>query len=149
MDPVPQIKTGNLPGKAPAKVSARFISYLILAAILLTLSVCALSAVFIRSIDSILAYAGQDQFADIFSQLEDADLDPHGVIPFVLALCFLLVIGLLVKKIGRWAVIPSVLLGIVLFVLSFAAAVWFTDVNGIRFGTVMLSLVDMIEAGAF
>lgn len=149
MDPVPKTNTGNLPGKAPAKVSARFVSYLILTALLLTLAVCALAAVFIRNMDSILAYAGQTQFADIFAQLDNADLDPHGVIPFVLALVSLSVIGLFVKKIGRWAVIPSVLLGIVLFVLSFAAAVWFTDVNGIRFGTVMLSLIDMIEAGAF
>lgn len=135
--------------KSPGAVSGRFCAYLVLAAILLTLAVCALSAIFIRTIDSLLAYAGEEEFAEIFSQLERADLDPHGLIPFLLALVFLLVIGLLIRKIGRWAAIPAVLLGIVLFVLSFAAAVWFTDVNGIRFGTVMLSLIDMIRAGAF
>lgn len=139
MDPVPKTKSGKV----------RFGAYLILGAILITLAVCALSAVFIRSVDSILAYAGEEQFAVIFSQLDDADLDPHGLIPFILALVFLLMIGFLMKKIGRWAIIPAVFLGIVLAVLSFAAAVWFTDVNGIRFGTVMLSLIGMIEAGAF
>lgn len=141
MDPIPRTNSGKIP--------VRFTAYLVLIAILLTLAVCALSAVFIRSVDSILAYAGEAEFAEVFAQLDDADLDPHGVIPFLLALVFLLVIGLLIRKIGRWAVIPAVLLGIVLFVLSFAAAVWFTDVNGIRLGTVVLSLLDMIEAGAF
>lgn len=141
MDPIPRKTSGKFP--------IRFAAYVVLIAILITLAVCALASVLIRSADSILLAAGEEQFADIFSQLENAELDTHGTIPFLLALAFLLIIGLLIRKIGRWAVIPAVILGIVLFALSFAAAVWFTDVNGIRFGTVMLSLFDMIEAGAF
>ena len=135
--------------KEPGKISVRFCAYLVLISILVTLAICAMSAIFIRTIDSILLYAGEAEFSEIFSQLERADLDPHGLIPFALTLGFVLVIGLLIRKIGRWAVIPAVLLGVVLLVLAFAAAVWFTDVNGIRFGTVMLSLIDMIRAGAF
>ncbi len=141
MDPVPRRTNEKFPFRAAA--------YLILAAVLMTLAVCALSAVLIRSMDSFLLYAGQEDFAGIFAQLEDAELTPHGTIPFLLALLFLTIIGLLIRKIGGWSVIPAILLGILLITASLAAAVWFTDVNGIRFGTVMLSLLDMIQAGAF
>jgi len=141
MDPVPRRTNRKFPIRAAA--------YLLLSAVLMTLAVCALSAVLIRSVDSVLLHAGQEDFAEIFAQLEDAELEPNGTIPLILALLFLTAIGLLILKIGGWAVIPAVLLGILLFVLSLAAAVWFTDVNGIRFGTVVLSLLDLMEAGAF
>ena len=141
MDPTPRPIKGKFPVRAAA--------YTVLAAILMTLAVCALSAVLIRSVDSFLLAAGQTEFAEIFAQLEDADLDAHGAIPFLLALLLLAVIALLIRKIGGWAAIPAILLGALLFVLALAASVWFTDVNGIRFGTVVLSLLDLIEAGAF
>ena len=141
MDPVPQTSSGRFP--------IRFLAYLVLGAILMALSVCALASVLIRSVDSLLLAAGEPDFAEIFAQLETADLDTHGVIPFVLALLFLLAIGLLFRKIRWWTVIPAIPLGIVLFALSLAASVWFTDVNGIRVGTVVRSLADLLEAGIF
>lgn len=141
MDPIPT--------KNREKFPVRLASYTVLAAILMTLGVCALAAVLIRSVDSILVYAGQPEFADIFAQLENAELDAHGEIPFLLWLVFVVGMGLLSRKIGRWTVIPAVLLGMIVFLLSFTAAVWFTDVNSIRFGTVVLSLADLLEAGVF
>lgn len=139
MDPNPVRKSGKFP--------VRLIAYTVLAAILMTLAVCALAAVLIRSVDSMLLAAGQEDFAEIFSQLEDAELDPHGTIPFLLWLVFVPAMGLLSRKIGRWTVIPAVLLGLIVFAASLAAALWFTDVNGIRFGTVILSLADLLGSG--
>lgn len=139
MDPNPVRKSGKFP--------VRLIAYTVLAAILMTLAVCALAAVLIRSVDSMLLAAGQEDFAEIFSQLEDAELDPHGIIPFLLWLAFVPAMGLLSRKIGRWTVIPAVLLGLIVFAASLAAALWFTDVNGIRFGTVILSLADLLGSG--
>jgi hypothetical protein len=104
---------------------------------------------FEKSVDSLLLAAGEPDFAEIFAQLETADLDTHCVIPFVLALIFLLVIGLLFRKIRWWTVIPAIPLGLVLFALSLASSVWSTNVNGIRVGTVVRSLADLLEAGIF
>ena len=139
MDSNPVRKSGKFP--------MRLFAYTVLAAILMTLAVCALAAVLIRSVDSMLLAAGQEDFAEIFSQLEDAELDAHGMIPFLLWLVFVPAIGLLSRKIGRWTVIPAVLLGLIVFAASLAAALWFTDVNGIRFGTVILSLADLLGSG--
>lgn len=139
----------HIPRCTNMKFTVRAVSYLILFAVLLTLIVCALSAVLIRSVDSVLLHFGQEDFAEIFAQLEDAELDPHGIVPFGLAVLFWFLVSLMRRKIGGWAAIPAVLLGIVLFAASLAASVWFADVNGIRFGTVAMSLLDMILAGAF
>ena len=139
----------HIPRRTGVKFSVRAVSYLILFAVLMTLIVCALSAVLIRSVDSVLLYFGQEDFAEIFAQLEDADLAPHFIIPFVLAVLFWLLVSLMRRKIGAWTAIPAAVLGIVLFAVSLAVSVWFADVNGIRLGTVALSLFDLIQAGAF
>ena len=139
----------HIPRRTGVKFSIRAVSYLILFAVLMTLIVCALSAVLIRSVDSILLYFGQEDFSEIFAQLEDADLAPHFIVPFVLAVLFWFLVGLMRRKIGGWAAIPAAVLGIVLFAASLAASVWFADVNGIRLGTVALSLFDLVQAGAF
>jgi len=141
MDPIPT--------KQQRKFPVRLAAYTVLAAILMTLAVCALSAILIRSVDSFLMYAGQTDLAEIFAQLEDAELDAHGEIPFVLWMLFLLSMGLLSRKIGAWTWIPALILGLMIAVLSLAAALWFTDVNSIRFGTVVLSLMNLLDAGIF
>lgn len=141
MDPIPR--------KSPGKFPVRYVTYILLVAILMTLSVCALAAVMIRSLDSFLLAAGETEFAEIFAQLESAELDTHGWIPFLLAAAFLCLCGLLFRKIRRWVWLPAVPLGLVMFALSLAAAVWNTDVNGIRFGTVAVSLLDLLESGVF
>lgn len=137
MDPIPAKKRKKFP--------TRLAAYTVLAAILMTLAVCALSAVLIRSMDSFLLYCGEEDFAGIFAQLEDAELDAHGIIPFLLWLVFVLCMGLLSRKIGRWTWIPALILGVFVFLLSLAAAMWFTDVNGIRFGTVLASLAELMS----
>ena len=135
------------PVKIRKKFPIRLAAYTVLAAILMTLAVCALAAVLIRSVDSMLLAAGQEDFAEIFTQLENAELDAHGTIPFLLWLIFVPAMGLLSRKIGRWTWIPAVILGLIVFAASLAAALWFADVNSIRFGTVILSLADLLGSG--
>lgn len=137
------------PNPTKRRFPVRLASYTVLAALLMTLAVCALSSILIRSVDSFLLAAGQTEFADIFAQLGDADLDAHWLIPFVFWLAFVLSMGLLSRKIGAWAILPGILLGLIVLFLSAGAALWFTDVNGIRFGTVVLSLGRLLEAGIF
>lgn len=151
-----------------------FFAYVILIAVLLTILTGAVTALFIRGIDDILySYCeradfnsvtvisdggGSDlgdlrAFADIFSALDHAKLDVHGIIPAILAFVFTLFVALVVrrgKKRGgaRFVlhIIIAVILGAVLFALSFAVSVYLTEVNDIRFGTVMLSLYENLEA---
>lgn len=141
-----------------------FAAYVLLAATLSVLAVCALSAQLIRSVDDVLPTLAPalgidsetaDFLADVFSQLDDAKLSVHHEVPALLSFLFALGIGLFLRA-GRKArhcpfalfILGAVLIGIVLFALSLGVSVWLTDVNDIRFGDVLHSLSEMIRAGA-
>ena len=44
--------------------------------------------------------------------------------------------------------ILSVILAVILFLAAFLLTLWRTDVNGIRFGDVVLSLIRTVRSGA-
>lgn len=141
-----------------------FFAYVLLASVLTTIAICAFSAQCIRRIDDILPAAAPtlgidsetaDFLADVFSQLDEAELSVHHEVPALLAFLFSLGIGLFLRagKTSRHCpfalfVLAAVIIGIILFVFSLGVSVWLTDVNDIRFGDVLLSLSKMIRAGA-
>jgi len=150
--------------KKREKISLKlFFAYVLLAAALLTITICALSAVVIRGIDDIIPSLAPALGLDgetaatlsaIFSQLDHAKLSVHHEVPAVLALIFSLFVGMILRT-GKMVksvpfilfVIAAVLMGILLALFSLGMSVWMTDVNDIRFGDVVISLSKMIEAG--
>lgn len=159
----------NAPVPIPDSVPQRkispllFFAYVLLISILLTIAACALSATIIRSIDDILPdiapVLGIDSgtaavLADIFSQLDDANLSVHHEVPAVLSFLFTLGIGLMIRAGYRSERCPFALVvilasvtGLLFALFSLILSVWMTDVNDIRFGDVVLSLAKMIRAG--
>ena len=142
-----------------------FLAYVLLAAVIATIVICALSAVAIRSIDDLIPKAAPlldldeetaEMLSAIFAQLDHAELSVHHEIPAILSLLFSFGIGMILRaglKIRRIPfalfVTAAVLIGLILAVFSLAVSIWMTDVNDIRFGDVMLSLSELLSSGIF
>lgn len=142
-----------------------FLAYVLLAAVIATIVICALSAVAIRSIDDLIPKAAPllaldeetaEMLSAIFAQLDHAELSVHHEIPAILSLIFSFGIGMILRaglKIRRLPfalfVTAAVLIGLILAVFSLAVSIWMTDVNDIRFGDVMLSLSGLLSSGIF
>ncbi len=142
-----------------------FLAYVLLAAVIATIVICALSAVAIRSIDDLIPKAAPlldldeetaEMLSAIFAQLDHAELSVHHEIPAILSLIFSFGIGMILRaglKIRRIPfalfVTAAVLIGLILVVFSLAVSIWMTDVNDIRFGDVMLSLSELLSSGIF
>ena len=154
-----------LPENRNKKSFKLFFAYVLLASASATIAICALSAVAIRSIDDLIPKAApiigiDDETARtlsaIFSQLDHAELSVYHEIPAALSLIFSFCVGMILRaglKVRRIPfalfVIAAVLVGVILALFSLGVSVWMTDVNDIRFGDVMTSLLDMIGAGIF
>ncbi|MBQ4354885.1 MAG: hypothetical protein IJC71_08335 [Clostridia bacterium] len=140
-----------------------FFAYVLLAAVLAAIAICALSAQIIRGVDDLLPHLaprlGLDEslageLTAIFAQLDHASLSVHHEVPSLLSFVFALCIGLFLRA-GRKAVrfpfaltvVLAVLVGLIFITVSLALSVWMTDVNDIRFGDIVLSLTKMIRAG--
>ena len=128
----------------------------------------ALSALLIRNMDAILLTLGPllglgegdvQQYSAIFAQLRDAALiQPEAAVTAVCCLLCLLTAWLVWGRkrlhgqgrgrLLRRCMVAALLWLPVLAVIT-AGCVWLTDVNSIRFGTAISSLVRMILAGAF
>jgi hypothetical protein len=142
-----------------------FLAYVLLASVIATIVICALSAVAIRSIDDLIPKAAPlldldeetaETLSAIFAQLDHAELSVHHEIPAILSLIFSFGIGMILRaglKIRRIPfalfVTAAVLIGLILAVFSLAVSIWMTDVNDIRFGDVMLSLSELLSSGIF
>lgn len=142
-----------------------FLAYVLLAAVIATIVICALSAVAIRSIDDLIPKAAPlldldeetaEMLSAIFAQLDHAELSVHHEIPAIFSLIFSFGIGMILRaglKIRRIPfalfVTAAVLIGLILAVFSLAVSIWMTDVNDIRFGDVMLSLSELLSSGIF
>ncbi len=144
----------DTPDHLPGKLLSRplFFSYVTLAALLFAVLTGALTAVIIRSVDDLLAALELTDFAVIFSALDTADLDVHGIIPTILAFLFTLSLAATVRK-GRksgkslaFCLVFAIPAGVLLLLVSLAVSVWLTEVNDIRFGTVLLSMYDNLDA---
>jgi hypothetical protein len=88
------------------------------------------------------------QFSSIFAQLSTARLVP-SVTPIILFFfCFLWLLQSILKSKPRTAgVILSCFLGIILFLAAVVAILLLTNVNGIRFLNVLLSLLQVLSSG--
>ena len=140
-----------------------FFAYIILVSTLLTIALCALSAMVIRGIDDIILLAAPALGLDpetagmltaIFSQLDYAELSVHHEIPALLAFVFTTFIGFILRagKSSRkipfvWFILIAAAVGLILMLFSLGVSVWMTDVNDIRFGDVVVSLVGLIKSG--
>lgn len=143
----------------PNKIMSRklFVVYVLLAALLLTILCGSLTATVIRSVDDILArFAEEDRsltmFVTVFSALDSAELEVHGLIPGLLAFVFSLGVGMILRT-GRkkggarfvLSIVLAVAAGLILFAVSLAVSILLTEVNDIRFADLLLSLYDNLE----
>ena len=145
----------------------RHIAVPLLSGAILTFSVGIASACFLQNLGWIigsfapmlgLAADTAQTLSEIFAQLRSASLN----LPLAItgAMCFLFS-GLAViflhfpkttagenpkAKKGR-RIVTVCVLGVVFFLLLTAATIWFTEVNDIRFGKVMVKLVSLLKAG--
>ena len=121
-------------------------------------------SLFIRSIGDILGGAegllgkDADTFGQIFNQLKTAEVELPSIM--LLILCLLETAGVLRfvrgKKEGNLSKKSRILRGIGIalpaligLLLIVVTTLWFTDVNGIRFGTVVKFLYDALQHGVF
>lgn len=140
----------------PEKSMSRklFFAYVTLIALLFAVLTGFLTATVIRGIDDLLASIdGMGSFATVFSSLDTAVLEVHGLIPAILAFLFTFGVALIVRK-GRKkggarfvvSIILAVPVGLILFAVSLAVSVLLTEVNDIRFGAILVSLYKNLDA---
>lgn len=147
--------------------SLRYIVATLLSGAILTLLAGMASVCFLRNMGWIigsfapmlgLAADTAQTLSEIFGQLRSASLNLPLAITGTMCFLFsgLAVIFLHFPKTtagenpkariaGR--IVTVCLLGVILFLLLTAATIWFTEVNDIRFGKVMVNLVALLKAG--
>lgn len=129
-----------------------FFAYVALTTVLCTVLITFLSATVIRSVDDLLEHLELMEFATIFSALDTAEQEVHGTIPTILAFLFILAVAATVRKgrkcgkSWRFCLVFAVPAGLILLLVSLLVSVWLTEVNDIRFGTLLLSLYDNLDA---
>ena len=123
--------------------SKRLSSVILPSIILFTITILLVS-IFIRNLDGILHLAmGQDgeSYAAIFGQLQDAEL----TLPIIVILLLSVLFAILISRTQK--IVPALLLGLVAVIILFVVSLWFTNVNSIRFGTVLLFLLNALRYG--
>ena len=121
-----------------------------------------LAALLLRHSGGLLGLLGARFFPDeaavgtlagIFGALRTAVIRPRPVLPFLLcaAVCaaFTWFVSSAAGTVGRrMRIVFGALPLLLLLAAAFLLTLWLTDVNGIRFGTVVLSLVKTVRSGA-
>ena len=115
---------------------------LIAASAALTLAASVTARLLLRNVAFFLYLAAEEQFAAIFSQLRSADIRPPIILLYILSLVYCFAAA----KLKRGTVI---LTGLLVFILLLAIALLAASVNGILFGDVLISLIDVISKGGF
>lgn len=92
-------------------------------------------------------------FAEVFSSLDSAPMQTYGRLAAAFALPGAFLTGLLVRNVRKSSVpvrvlriVLAVILGLIFLLAVLAAALFMTDVNGIRLGRVVLSLIQNFDA---
>ena len=117
-------------------------------------SVCYLSAaltagaalcaqLLLRNLSLLLSF--DETFSAIFAQIATAAMDAPVLLLLVPAVGAAVLLHRLWQK-RSWRVL-AVLLGVIVWLLLFLLAVLLTRVNGIRFGDVLFSLLDVLQKG--
>ena len=114
----------------------------VLSAAVMTAAACILADVFLRNIGRLLALFGEETFAAIFGQLQDARILPGILIAAAVSALIAWAAGFIRRLAAK---IPVYAVG---FLAAWLGAVWFASVNGIRFGIVMRSLITLAASGA-
>ena len=120
-----------------------------------------LSLLLLKRLDAVLLLIGRaaapgepivETLARVFSSLRHAAVVPRS---FPAVLLFLTAAALLFAGDGRrvdpvrgWGRRLLRVLSVLLFLAAFLLTLWRTDVNGIRFGDVLLSLIRTVRSGA-
>ena len=117
----------------------------VLLSLLLTAAEVFLVVLLIRNLGSvILAAAGDETFAHIFGQLSSARIVPPFFLPFGLWLAFLLY-AYRREYCAPRVILLAIPLGLILFVYT----LFFANVNGVWFGSVIVSLLRYASHGLF
>ena len=121
----------------------RFSSAIIPSIILFTLTLL-LTAILIHNLGDVIRFvlgqAGED-YAVIMDQLQTAELS----LPYILIAVLSLLLGLLLTQ--RKKGFLSFLIGFIAVIILVIIALYFTDINTIRFGTVLRFLINAIRHG--
>ena len=133
--------------KSPNSTQIRWGMSLILGGALL--SACA-AAWTLRHLSSILGLfiesGGELDFVAIFSQLQDARIQPHLLLPLVLFAAFAALLYFMPprgKLHGLW-VAAYVAAGLVLLLICFVLSLLFSHVNDVRFLDLLRALIPML-----
>ena len=110
----------------------------------MTVSLVLVAQVVLRNLYRFLTF--DQQFYAIFAQIQSARM--RSPVVFLLAATFLFsLLAIRLWERSRGGRIAAVLLGIPVWVLLVAVAVYATTVNDILFGDVLLSLLDVLQKG--
>ena len=116
----------------------RLFNILILS-ITLNIIIWCFSMLIIRNLGNIIALFDEEQFASIFSQLETGStIVPPIVIPLII---LIFVMFILFKKNSKrlYIKIPVV---VIFFILTQVISIMCTNVNGLYFGDIIISLIN-------
>ena len=86
--------------------------------------------------------------AEIFGALQTAQIVPNPFLPGILLLAGFWLASCLLRNRNGWKICLAVLLLLLIMAGAFVLTLWLTDVNGIRFGTVVRSLLGYLKSGA-
>ncbi len=112
----------------------------IASAALLSLAVSMTARLLLRNLSLFLA--ADEQFAAIFSQLRTADIGTPILLLYALSLAYCFPAAKLKRRF-------AVVIGLLVFMILLLLALYASSVNGILFGDVLLSLIDVIGKGGF
>lgn len=117
----------------------------VLLALLLTAAELVLAVLLIRNLGGMIRLVtGAETLAQIFGQLRSARIVPPVFLPLGLWLIFCLS-----SARSGWSRKRTLLLALPLGLLLFACVLCFSVVNGVRFGSVLLSLIRYASRGLF
>ena len=86
------------------------------------------------------------QFSAIFAQIADAPMQPPLLLLLVLSWLYCLLGDHWATK-GRGGKIAAIAVGIVVWLLLLVGSILLTEVNAIRFGDVLFSLLKLLRSG--
>lgn len=115
----------------------------ILLAAIVAVSVVLLSQVLLRNLFLLLSF--DDQFFAIFAQIRRAPMWPPVLTVLILSSAASAMVTLLWRK--RRLRFLAVIAGVFSWLLVLGTTIMLTRVNGIRFGNVLFSLLDLMEKG--
>lgn len=103
------------------------------------------------SASSIIGEDTANTLSEIFIQLKNASFSVHIVLPVVWYAVYCLIGYKIInsEKHPALNILWAVIIGIILFFICYGCSLLLTNVNGIRFGDILFSLIDTVQNGLF